>query len=45
MWSVMADGQPWVDPEGQDNWRLAEAVTLADMLKSMGYEVEIVSAV
>jgi len=42
MYQLIADGIPWIDGDGNDQWSCAEASALADMLENMGYTVKMV---
>jgi hypothetical protein len=41
MYQVIADGIPWVDADGKDEWEWDEAVMLAAMLEGVDYAVAI----
>lgn len=41
LWLIMADGLPWCDSEGAEEFPYEEAVTLAAMLEGMGYSTEL----
>lgn len=38
MWQLIVDGMAWVDSDGSSMWPYEEAVSLAAMLESIGYE-------
>lgn len=44
MHQVIADGQLWIDSDGQDAWPYIEAETLATSLELIGYAVDVVPA-
>lgn len=44
MYLVVADGLPWIDSEGADQWPGAEADALAEVLERNGYDVAVFPA-
>jgi hypothetical protein len=36
---VIADGTPWMDPDGHTAWTLRDAESMADHVESLGYDV------
>jgi hypothetical protein len=40
-WQVIADGTPWMDPDGHLSWPQRDAGSLADHVESLGYQVEV----
>jgi hypothetical protein len=38
---ILADGQEWIDSNGNREWPELEAIALADSLELIGYEVEL----
>jgi hypothetical protein len=44
VWMIYADGIPWVDADGTAAWPEREAVTLAALIESLGYEAGLVPA-
>jgi len=43
-YQVLADGQPWIDADGLDEWDSHEVWALAESLERRGYLVEVVPA-
>jgi len=41
MLSILADGQEWIDSDGNREFPELEGITLADALELIGYEVEL----
>ena len=41
MAQITADGTPWVDSDGTDEWTWQEASALAEVLERQGYSVEV----
>ena len=41
MFRVIADGTPWIDPDGHTEWAENDAASLADHVSSLGYAVTI----
>lgn len=42
MFAVIADGIEWEDSDGLTEWPWEEAVSLAELLESMGYDTALV---
>lgn len=45
IYQVLADGEPWIDSDGLTEWPYPEALSLGELLESLGYEVELVGSV
>jgi predicted RNA-binding Zn-ribbon protein involved in translation (DUF1610 family) len=41
LFQVIADGTPWMDPDGHFSWARRDADSLADHVESLGYTVEV----
>jgi hypothetical protein len=41
-WQVIADGTPWMDPDGHYRWNFRDANSLASHVESLGYTVAVV---
>ena len=42
--TIIADGIGWTDADGAEQWPEPEALALAELVESQGYEVELVPA-
>jgi hypothetical protein len=40
-WQVIADGTPWMDPDGHLQWSRRDADSLAEHVESLGHRVEV----
>jgi hypothetical protein len=42
MFAIIADGQAWIGPDGQEVWTEDEALSLGAMLDALGYSIRLV---